>query len=162
MAMSTGQSLPAVTTEQLDSAIQEYRQKIGRPTRFNPQIAAEVIARLENGETLTAICKDNTMPSLSSVYEWQKFSAPFADGIAQARLRWTHSLNQNALQNLLDTPEDAAMSLVKRNEAIAKHCLELTSRMNPADYAPKQQVQMEVKSVQVKTTIKEFNDLINK
>lgn len=44
--------------------------KKGRPTAYTPEIAAEILARLADGETLPAICEDDHIPARGTVMGW--------------------------------------------------------------------------------------------
>ncbi|MCH7692503.1 MAG: hypothetical protein IID50_03565 [Proteobacteria bacterium] len=45
-------------------------RKPGRPTRYTPEVAADICTRLAGGESLRAICRDDAMPSFSAVINW--------------------------------------------------------------------------------------------
>lgn len=56
---------------------------VGRPSKFTPKLAADICARLATGESLRSICRDEGMPSDSTVRQWalddvQGFSAQYA------------------------------------------------------------------------------------
>jgi len=42
----------------------------GRPTTYDPDVAAEILDRLAAGETLRAICRDEGMPPRTTIYQW--------------------------------------------------------------------------------------------
>ncbi len=46
------------------------RRGRGRPTRYTPKVAADICTRLAEGEGLRSICRDNAMPSISTVTGW--------------------------------------------------------------------------------------------
>lgn len=55
----------------------------GRPSVYSPEIAAEICSRLADGETLRSVCRDEKMPSESTVRGWalndhEGFSAQYA------------------------------------------------------------------------------------
>lgn len=59
----------------------------GRPSVYTPDIAAEICARLANGETLRAICRDEGMPAESTVRNWAlDEKSPFFAQYEKARL----------------------------------------------------------------------------
>jgi len=43
---------------------------VARPTDYSLDTAIEICARLAGGEPLTRICRDEKMPSLTTVYRW--------------------------------------------------------------------------------------------
>jgi len=58
---------------------------VGRPTTFSTQIADTICARMCEGESLRAICRDHYMPHRSSVYQWLRKNSAFRDLYTQAR-----------------------------------------------------------------------------
>ena len=57
----------------------------GRPSTFTQAIADDICERLGNGEPLAQICRDDKMPGLTTVYEWQNSREDFSEAIARAR-----------------------------------------------------------------------------
>ncbi len=57
----------------------------GRPSKYTAALAEKILARLAEGETLRAICRDEGMPPHSTVMEWANRNAAFADQYAKAR-----------------------------------------------------------------------------
>lgn len=49
------------------------------------KITAEICARISEGETLRAICRDDHMPNYSVVYDWMAGDEGFAQRFAHAR-----------------------------------------------------------------------------
>jgi hypothetical protein len=44
--------------------------KVGRPSRYDANMAAEICGRIAAGESLAAICRDPLMPVQTTVYRW--------------------------------------------------------------------------------------------
>ncbi len=70
------------------------RRGPGRPTRYKPEVAADICTRLAEGESLRSICRDNAMPGLRTVMGWlfdgdhEEFSQQYARAReAQAEVR---------------------------------------------------------------------------
>lgn len=57
----------------------------GRPSEFTEAKAAEIVERLSRGEPMASICRDENMPGVTTVWEWQKAREPFSESIARAR-----------------------------------------------------------------------------
>jgi hypothetical protein len=57
----------------------------GRPSEFTQEIADAICERIAGGESLKAICEDETMPGKTAVYGWLSRHADFADKYARAR-----------------------------------------------------------------------------
>lgn len=52
------------------STKKEPKPKAGRPSQYTEEIAAEICARLAEGESLLRICKTKRMPAERTVREW--------------------------------------------------------------------------------------------
>lgn len=61
------------------------QKKMGRPTKYSPELAAEILTRIAEGESLHRITKEAGMPSHSSVYLWLMLYPEFSDKYARAR-----------------------------------------------------------------------------
>jgi hypothetical protein len=57
----------------------------GRSSEFTEAVADTICERIADGESLRAICKDDTMPSTSSVCKWLGQFPEFAEQYARAR-----------------------------------------------------------------------------
>ena len=55
------------------------------PAGYCPVTAAAICARLSQGEPMTAICEDPTMPGHSTVYRWRDEQPDFARALERAR-----------------------------------------------------------------------------
>ena len=83
----------------------------GRPTTFSDEIAAEICARLAEGNSLRSICRDDDMPGLSTVFQWLKVQDGFADQYARAREAQADSL----FDEILEIADDAKNDWMERN-----------------------------------------------
>lgn len=59
---------------------------VGRPTDYNPEVIAEICARLMEGKSLKAICEDEAMPAYRTVFKWLAAHDEFVQLYARARL----------------------------------------------------------------------------
>lgn len=58
---------------------------MGRDSTYTPELADEICARLETGESLRSICRDLHMPAEASVRRWVVSHPEFAQRYSQAR-----------------------------------------------------------------------------
>lgn len=58
---------------------------LGRPSIFTEDLAADICERLVNGESLRAICRDDAMPAISTVFKWLTEKPSFSDQYAKAK-----------------------------------------------------------------------------
>ncbi len=152
MAITTGENLPVVTPEGLNGARKRYLAKLGRPTKYNDELAAEICARIEAGETLSRICdgQDSTgqdMPHRGTINDWAANLPHFASDLARARSRSGSALADNA-QDIVDRLHDdqAGLNLVqvRVGEVRAKLRLELAKSYDRDQYGDKRQVSGEI------------------
>lgn len=61
------------------------RQQIGRPTDYSLELAAEICARLVNGDSLRKICIADDMPCIATIYVWFSKHSEFVEQYARAR-----------------------------------------------------------------------------
>ncbi len=91
--------------------MQEKNSKtVGRPTTFSKEIAETICARMAEGESLRSICRDHYMPHRSSVYQWLRKNAAFADLYAQARER----LVEHWADEIIDIADDGTTDYITK------------------------------------------------
>ena len=84
------------------------KRKIGRPSRYTPELAAKICARLAEGETLRSVCRDKAMPAISTVMGWL-FNGKhevFSEQYARAREMQADALFDEALEIADDASGD--------------------------------------------------------
>lgn len=52
---------------------------------YSPEVKEAICVRLEVGESLASICKDENMPSQETVFSWIRADSEFSDRYARAR-----------------------------------------------------------------------------
>lgn len=77
-------------------------KKIGRPSSYSKDRAAEICSRLVNGESLKSICRDPLMPDIKTVYLWMGQNEEFLYQYAQAREDQADTL-ADEIQDIADT-----------------------------------------------------------
>jgi hypothetical protein len=104
----------------------------GRPSKYTPELAAKIIARMCEGESLRSICRDATMPVISTVMLWvatdrEGFSEQYAKGCEARAHYWA--------DEMLDIADDGANDYMQREgkeyvngEAIARSRLRVDTR----------------------------------
>jgi hypothetical protein len=58
---------------------------MARPSEFSQEVVNEICERMQAGETLTAICKDDHLPAKNTVLRWLDTHTPFQTQYARAR-----------------------------------------------------------------------------
>ena len=70
----------------------------GRPSKYTPTLAEEIVARIAKGEPLRQICRDEHMPAWRTIYDWQAADKEFSARIAQARELGEEAIAQECLE----------------------------------------------------------------
>lgn len=71
---------------------------MGRPSKYTPELFAEICERLGKGEPLAQICRDDHMPCRSVVIDWTNADAELSLRFARARDEGYDTIAQNALE----------------------------------------------------------------
>ena len=76
--------------------------KIGRPSSYTKDRAAEICARLVEGESLKSICRDPLMPDIKTVYLWMAQNETFLHQYAKAKEDQADTMQEEIL-DIADT-----------------------------------------------------------
>lgn len=88
------------------------KNKGGRPTKYNKKLALEICNRLANRELLIDICKDDSMPNESTIYQWvNEDREGFSKLYAQARACQAHAFFEETIKIADDTDYDGGDEL---------------------------------------------------
>lgn len=134
----------------LDMFIDAYRAQDGRPTTFNELVAAEIIVRLGNGETMRAICRDVRMPHFETVYGWMHTAPTFANAVADARRRQATALVEEGKEILDDAATDS-MADVQKADKRAQYRMAMAKCFDRETYGEKVQQDVNLRGVVITT-----------
>ena len=90
-------------SDKVAQAQEKPRKKMGQPSKYTPELAAEICERLSDGEPLRQICRDDHMPAWTSIYNWAAADKELSERIAQARKQGYDAIAEEALL-IADTP----------------------------------------------------------
>ena len=82
------------------------KKKMGRPTKYSQELAAEILLRITEGESLRSIVKDANMPGQATVYEWLLAKADFAEQYAYARDQQAETLADEIIALADEKPKE--------------------------------------------------------
>lgn len=116
--------------------------KVGRPSNYTPELGELFCERHANGESVTAICADPTMPKTTTIGQWRaahpEFAAMYTHArelaalaeadLAKAYSEQTHVLLPNGMYVPLD---------VQRSRLMADTAKWRASKLAPKDYGDK-------------------------
>lgn len=132
------------------------KPKMGRPTIFNNEMSEEICRRMSEGETVTAICADDAMPNLSTVWRWEQSNEDFCNALARAREARAHVWMEQGIQIADDGSSDYKIVIdkdgkereafdsehVQRSRLRVETRMKLAAKHNPKAYGEKQQMEM--------------------
>lgn len=67
------------------TATKKVTRKRGRPSRFSPAVAAEIVEKLSKGIPMAEICRPARMPAVRTANDWMSANEAFSASIARAR-----------------------------------------------------------------------------
>lgn len=160
--ITTGENLPATAHDPnaIHNAIEKRRNVGGRPALYTPELAANVLERVANGETITKICAEKEMPSWPVVWDWIKHVQGFATAYAHAKEGKAHFYAESGVDILSEAPT-TSMADVRKAEAQANYRLSLAKCYDRETYGDKVQQDVNIKGVMIQTSCKELQDLLN-
>lgn len=77
--------------------------KGGRPSLYSQEIAVIICAKIADGHSLRKICREEGIPSLTTVFEWLADKPEFAEQYARARDAQADAMADD-IQDIADTP----------------------------------------------------------
>lgn len=84
---------------------------MARPTTYSEEFGASICERLIEGESLRAICRSDTGPGLSTVFQWLLAVPSFAEQYARAREVQAHIIFDDT-KDMVDNEPDPAKARV--------------------------------------------------
>lgn len=114
----------------------------GRPSSFTEPLADEICSRIENGETLRKICRDDHMPDRRTVNEWSKARPEFHRTLTQAR----EACSWHWAEEGLEIADEVANGPTQADVAAANLRLRtrqwLAAVVNPREFSPRQRQEL--------------------
>jgi hypothetical protein len=130
----------------------------GRPSLYTQELADEICERLSVGEPLAQICRDDHMPAVRTVYDWQKAHSDFSTSIARAREEGFDHIAVDCLHIADDNRKDTRLlggegedayeapdhDWISRSKLRIETRLKLLAKWDPKRYGDKQEVTHEL------------------
>ncbi|WP_275233805.1 ubiquitin carboxyl-hydrolase [Pantoea ananatis] len=120
------------------------KAKTGRPSDYLPEVAADICARLADGESLRKVCERPGMPNKATVFRWIAQHEEFRDQYAKAA--------ETRADAIFEEMFDIADEATEESAAVAKARLRIDTRkwalarMNPKKYGDKVSQEIDHKS----------------
>lgn len=80
---------------------------------FTPELADAICARLADGESLRSICRDDSMPSTQTMFNWMRSQPGFVEQYARAK---EESADAHA-DDILDIADDGTNDWMERKNS---------------------------------------------
>jgi len=110
--------------------------RTGRPTVYSETIADKIITRLTNGESLSAICREEDKPDPATIYRWLAARPDFCD-------RYTRAKEEQA-----DTLADEIIAIADEEEGDVQRARLrvdarkwVASKLKPKKYGERQEIE---------------------
>jgi len=114
----------------------------GRPSKYTPELATEIVQRLSEGEPLRQICRDDHMPDWRTIYDWMYRNEDLSAAIAHARELGQDAIAEDIMREISEDPERILSEgggridsgYVQLIKARAEIKLKLLAKWNPKKY----------------------------
>lgn len=121
--------------------------KPGRPTKYSAEVADSICERLMQGESLLSICRDESMPGKTAVFNWLARYQEFADKYARAKATQADYMAEEILEIADDAERDYTEGGQFNGENVQRARLRvdtrkwLMSKLQPKKYSERHQVE---------------------
>ena len=105
----------------------------GRPTKYTPELAAEIVRRISMGESTRSVGRDETMPTESTIRAWaiddkDGFFAQYTRAVQIRAIGWSEEIIEISDDGSNDTYIDENGNERTNNEIVARSRIRVDSR----------------------------------
>lgn len=127
------------------------KKKLGRPSKYSPDLAAQICNLIAQGNSLRKICRQENMPDMKTVFTWMPLFPDFLQQYTRAYEQRAEHLFEQILEIADDSTNDyieTEHGIVFNQENYQRSRLRVDSRkwflarMNPKKYGDKQNVEV--------------------
>jgi hypothetical protein len=118
-------------------AIQKPKRGRGQPTKFNPAVAAQILSRISNGETLPKIVESLSIP-IQNIYNWMDKNPAFLESYQRSREQQARTLVDRMLDETADLKNDQALAARVRSDVIKW----VASRYAPSQFSDSKRIEL--------------------
>lgn len=123
----------------------------GRPSDYSPELASRICARLADGESLRAVCRDADMPDKATIFNWFRAFPDFLDQYTRAKEESADAL----ADDILEISDDA------RNDWMEKHGKEDAGWIANGEHVQRSRLRVEARKwIASKLKPKKYGDKI--
>jgi hypothetical protein len=91
-------------------ATDDDSKPMGRPPMYTAELGATVCQRIAEGESLRQVCRDDAMPSMTTVMKWARENDNFAQQYTRAR----EALLEHHAEEILEIADDGSNDWISR------------------------------------------------
>ena len=121
---------------------EKEKRPIGRPTKYSQEMADKICEQIAHGKSLRAVCAEDGMPPMKTIYRWLEANEEFRHQYARAREKQADYFAEEIIE-IADSAEaeSAAVSKAKLQIDARKWA---ASKIAPKKYGDK--TELDVKS----------------
>ena len=115
--------------------------KVGRPTKYTEEVAAEICKRLSDGESLRHICGSEHLPDRETIRRWLRDDESFRGRYARAREDSADAFADRMLSHCDDMEAADSMTRVQGLKESSQNLRWLAAVMKPRVYGDLQKLE---------------------
>ena len=89
----------------------------GRPTKYSQELADTICERLAIGESLRTVCKPDSMPSVSTIFNWFRSQEGFLEQYEKAKQESADAMAEDILE-IADNPQMGEIRTIKPDGSV--------------------------------------------
>lgn len=86
---------------------------MSRPSDYTQELADEICSQLSDGKSLRAVCRQDLMPSATTIFSWMRLHPTFLEQYARAKESSADAMADDILDIADDKDEDAQSRRVR-------------------------------------------------
>jgi hypothetical protein len=86
---------------------------LGRPSEYTQELADEICAHLSTGESLRTVCRSESMPCTSTIFNWFRKYPDFLEQYARAKAESADAM----AEEILDIADDGSNDWMEKHNA---------------------------------------------
>ncbi len=143
-----------MTTNPIPSQVRPLKKRAGRPPSvFRPELVAAIVERIAEGETLSAICRTDGMPTPGTFRKWALARKEVWEVLQAARELKADSLFDEAMDLAREIRDDpGSAQRVRAYDVSMSHLRWAAGKLNPQRYSDRSQMIFTV-PIQINTTL---------
>ncbi len=143
-----------MTTNPIPSQVRPLKKRAGRPPSvFRPELVVEIVERIAEGETLSAICKGDGMPTPGTFRKWALARKEVWEALQAARELKADSLFDEAMDLAREIRADPGTAQrVRAYDVSMSHLRWAAGKLNPQRYSDRSQIIFTV-PIQINTSL---------